>query len=296
MKHKNLIVDTNNVVYIIRHAKIKTPKNLAKKEKMVAEFIFKESLAYILSFAKLQKIDSIIIACESGDVWRKDIFPDYKGNRNHAEDPYYEDIKKAIGLLRDFFSNYTAGYVLEVQRCEADDIIAVIAQETTGNVENYILSSDKDFIQLSNNKTFIYSPHKKDWINSNDPHYDLFFKCIRGDSGDNIRPAFPRVRATVLEEAWGDKYKMMNLLESTTKEGKVVEEALEFNMKLIDLTRQPDDLRQKIKDTILNFEPSKYSQLAAMKVLRDHGVPEFTKVLEFNDKPLKTPPVFNFTK
>lgn len=292
---RNLIVDSNNIAHIIRHAKVKTPKNLAHKETKVSEFIFKEMVDFILSFAKQNNINGIVIATEGKNIWRRDIYPEYKANRSPADDPYYENVKEAVGLLMEYFRDHTAAYVLNQPRAEADDIIAVWCQESSG-VENVVLSSDKDFIQLINHRTFVYSPHVKDWLSTDDPCYDLFVKCIRGDRGDNIRSAYPRVREKVLGEAWNDKYKMLNLLETTLKDDTIVNENLKFNMKLIDLSSQPEDIRTEIQNSIENYEPSKYSEADTLRFFGDLGFRDITKLIQYNDKPLKNSPVFKINK
>ena len=91
-----------------------------------------------------------------------------------------------------------------------------------------------------------------DWYN-----YALFLKCVRGDKTDNIFSAYPGVREKGtkskigIREAYEDReskgYSWNNFMQQkwidhNNKEQKV-NEAYEFNRKLIDLNQIPDDVK-----------------------------------------------------
>lgn len=284
-KHTNLIVDLNNLVFAIRFSKIRTPSSRQRREEYVTELIFKETLATIVRFASEFKSDAIAIACDSSNVWRKDVFPDYKANRDRG-DVYYDETIQAANLLKKFFRECTNVAVFEVPRAEADDIIAVMCQESQ-NVNNIVLSSDKDFVQLINESTKVYSPFQKAWRESENVAYDLFVKCIRGDSGDNIRSAYPRVRETKLQAAWNDSYAMLNLMETVRRDGAKVVDEYNRNKTLIDLSRQPDYIRNDIYKTITTPPQRKFGELKMMTFLSAHNLKEFSGMLQFKERPLK---------
>ena len=98
----------------------------------------------------------------------------------------------------------------------------------------------------------------------------LFIKLIRGDVGDSIFSAFPGVRYKgkkhSIENAWDDRhqkgYEWNNLMfqtwdkliktsgdEKLTETVRVVDE-FKINESLIDLTKQPDDVKQQMDETI----------------------------------------------
>lgn len=99
----------------------------------------------------------------------------------------------------------------------------------------------------------------ENWI-----EFALFLKCMRGDSGDNVFSAFPgaRVKGTKnkvgLTEAFADRntkgYNWNNLmLQRWVDHNKVEHRVLqdyERNRILIDLTCQPENIRQLINDTL----------------------------------------------
>lgn len=257
----NVIIDLSNLTFITHFSLLK------KNSTFLQGYLIFQTINFIKIIAKKYKADGVLIACDSPNVWRRDIYPEYKANRKETRDPYYEDVKDAMIRIKDFFNECTSVPAVSVDRAEADDIIASVAQNSP-DVKTVIISSDKDFIQLlSNENVTLYSPSQKAERTSLDVGFDLFEKCIRGDNGDNIKSAFPRVRKTVLESAWHDSYKMMNLLESTTKEGKVVKDAYFFNKNLIDLSLQPEYIKLNISNTLENLTINKYNGTKVLKFI-----------------------------
>lgn len=105
------------------------------------------------------------------------------------------------------------------------------------------------------------------------PEYELFKKIIRGDASDNIMSAYPGVRElgtskkTGIKEAFDDRFNKgfswnafmqttwkkvvgMNEDKILTEEVKVLDE-YNFNRKIIDLTMQPDNIKEAIDAEIL---------------------------------------------
>lgn len=295
--HHNLIVDVNNIVFSTKHGRLRPVKSASKKEKFAKESIFIYTLKSILFIARKLKVHSIVLMRDSPNIWRKDIYPDYKANHtDHAEDFYYHDAIEAADMLCDFFRDYTCSWVFSYKRAEADDLIGVWCQESDG-VDNTILSSDRDFIQLIDERTKLYSAPQDTFRETEDASYDLFVKCIRGDSGDNIRSAYPKVRETVLKAAWNDSVSMLNLVETTLPDGRKVGHELDRNISLIDLTQQPYHIRTGIENMFkTHIDTTTYSQLKAMKFFVDNSLRESCEVLEGLDRVLKKPPIFKSTK
>lgn len=81
---------------------------------------------------------------------------------------------------------------------------------------------------------------------------------MRGDSSDNVFSAFPKVRTNKLKEAFEDRknqgFIWNNLMLSrwVDHNGKerIVKDEFAVNEQLIDLTKQPDDIKIKIAETI----------------------------------------------
>lgn len=270
----NTIIDISNITHVVRHTLFKKNDTFSKS------LLIGAVIKLVISLSKKYKADGILIAGDSKNVWRKDLYSDYKGNRKELRDEYHHLVIESIVELQEFFNNYTNIPYISVDRAEADDIIAVACQlNKHGNV---IISSDKDFVQLLDSKTKLYAPTLKTERTSDNVEFDLFVKCIRGDMGDNIQSAYPRVRTKVLEEAWTDTYKMTNVLEATRKDGKVVKDVFYLNKTLIDLTEQPIELRDTIKDELSNIGNGNYDQTKILKFLGEHGLGVIAKEIDIN--------------
>lgn len=278
--HINLIVDLNNVTHTTRRSCLKNPKTNQRKEMFAKELIFKETVSHIMRFAAKVNANAIAIVGDCGNVWRRDIYPDYK-KKEHVEDVYYEDVIGATNMIKEFFDTCTNCAVYEAANSEADDVIGIISGRTTGNVLNVIMSSDKDFTQLINEHNKLYSPPQKLYRETDNPEYDLFLKCIRGDTSDNIKSAYPRVREKpTLVEAWEDPYKMQNLMETVNKDGNRVGDLFIFNMRLVDLTQQPQYIKDRINNILDTPVEKNYSEFKVMSYYKDNFLREFSDSLD----------------
>ncbi len=85
-----------------------------------------------------------IVFDKSEGSFRKEIFPDYKGHRPDAPD----DLKRQMPLMRDAVRAFGL-HPIELQRYEADDLIATYSRQAEGRGAGVIIvSSDKDLMQL----------------------------------------------------------------------------------------------------------------------------------------------------
>ena len=176
--------------------------------------------------------------------------------------------------------------VIRHERAEADDLIARFIH-LHPNDTHYIVSSDSDYIQLINSNVYQYNGVTNELITlegyfkdngkpildkktkqpkllEDKPDYLLFKKIIRGDGGDNVFSAYPGVREkgtknTVgIREAYEDRDKQgFNwnnfMLQRWTDHNEVehrVRDDYERNRMLIDLTAQPDDIKQAVDQRI----------------------------------------------
>jgi hypothetical protein len=194
--------------------------------------------------------------------------------------------------FKDFVTTKTNCTVLQNPRLEADDLIAGFIQNHP-NDNHVIISTDSDFAQLiaPNVKQYngvadtltthegIFDKKGKMVIDNKtklpkavpNPEWLLFEKCIRGDTSDNVFSAYPGVRKTKLQEAFEDRSQkgfawnnlmLQRWLDHEGKEHRVLDD-YERNRKLIDLTQQPDDIRNVIVETITNqiTEPKSIDQV-----------------------------------
>ena len=165
-------------------------------------------LRSIAANIRLLKPTRVIICFDGkgGSKRRKKIYPDYKANRavstkfnryqefaSKADES--ESMKKQFGRLIEYL-NCLPVTMLAVDNIEADDSIAYIANEvfTEDKHKVQIVSTDRDFLQLVNNRISVWSPIKKKLytpslmreefgISSN--NY-LLYRTFIGDKSDNI--------------------------------------------------------------------------------------------------------------
>ena len=137
----------------------------------------------------------VIIACDGRKYWRKDFFQYYKGQRKKAREESDLDWKlifDTLGQIRDDIKENFPYKVIHLDRCEADDVIAVLAENTQefGKYEPVmIVSSDKDFKQLQQYDNIKqYSPYVKKQITVNKKELKewMIEHIVKGDSGDGI--------------------------------------------------------------------------------------------------------------
>lgn len=138
---------------------------------------------------KFKDYDNIVLCCDSRIYWRKEIFPYYKANRKQIRAKSnldWEMIFKVINVLKEDLKTYFPYKVIEVERAEADDIIAILVKHLSSS-DVLIYSSDSDYKQLHKYKNVRqYNPITEVYIKTKDPRLDLKEKTIRGDRGDNI--------------------------------------------------------------------------------------------------------------
>jgi 5'-3' exonuclease len=135
----------------------------------------------------------MVIACDGGNTWRKQIFPQYKASRKkNREDSGldWSEFFRILGVVRDEIRENLPFKVIHLQGLEADDVIATLTQRTQefGNGEPVmIISSDTDFVQLHQYKNVKqFSPMKKSFLKESDPIRYLREHILRGDSGDGV--------------------------------------------------------------------------------------------------------------
>lgn len=228
--------------------------------------------------------NKIAIVFEGKQNWRKEYTKSdqcysqrlYKGNR--VVDPGMASLFDVMRSFEDLARNHTTLVTLVHPKLEGDDLIGGYAQHFAALGDDVIiLSGDKDFVQLLGNpKISLINPDDgkprtvQGVCDVNDAGYFMFEKCFRGDSGDNVLPAFPRVRKTRLYKAYGvkdgkvdpalmDSYEMSNLMndswefmhpETGDKRMMTVEKMFEENNLLMNLTAQPPEIREIITQVI----------------------------------------------
>lgn len=267
---KRLVVDTSNLIYRIASARFdaKNQSNNGSPEEM-AGLAMHVTLNTLLKYHRQIKPNQIAVAFEGRNNWRKQYTTSdacvskrlYKGNRVKTSFMDY-----AFGLVNSFETlvrEHTSLICLSANEVEADDLIAGFCQKykDSKDDETYVLSGDKDFMQLLKYENVrLIHPDKPKPIHPDeiDANYFLFEKCFRGDAGDNVMSAFPRLRATKIKEAFTDDYKKTELFnhewtipaDDGTNRIVKVGDMWKENKLLMDLEAQPENIRTIIKETV----------------------------------------------
>lgn len=292
-----LLVDVSNLLF--RVAAVQKVSNPFARDAAPEDLVGLCMHISLLSIAKWYnkfRPDFVIFAFEGGDNWRKEytkehnIRRQYKANR--VVDPEMAHFYELMASFKETMTKHTSICCLSVPKMEADDAIAAYCQITEGTGENVvIISGDRDFVQL------LKMPHVKlvepdkgklrntvdDKEYQADLDYWLFLKCVRGDSGDNVPSAFPKVWETKIKEAYADPFKRVNFMNTRwvdeNKTDNRVGDLFEHNRVLMDLTAQPDALRVELLEAVVEQVGAlgTYSHFHFMRFLGKYKLEEVAK-------------------
>jgi len=156
---------------------------------LIRHFVLNSLRSYNSKFKA--EYGELVIACDTGSSWRKDVFPYYKANRKTTRDASTLDwsaIFKVLDQIKAELKEYFPYRVIGVPGAEADDVIGTLAFKFEGTNEKIlILSGDKDFRQLQVlNNVKQYDPTRKKWNTELNPEAYLKEHIIRGDKGDGV--------------------------------------------------------------------------------------------------------------
>jgi len=253
-----IIFDFNQVAISSLMEQIGSSKKPVE-ESLVRHMILNVIRTYVKKF-KATHGPEVVIACDNKHYWRRDIFPQYKASRKKNRDASGHDwasIFDCLHKIKEELKENSPYKVVDVDTCEADDIIAVLATKYAAHGKVMILSSDKDFAQLQKFPNVEqFSPILKKFIKEQLPAAQLKQMIIRGDKGDGI----PNIltKDDVFVEGGRQKpiteAKIINWLNQDPSEFCNDEMLRNFkrNEMLIDLTQIPETLKKSIIDTYEN--------------------------------------------
>jgi len=226
---------------------------------------------------------------------RKNLLPEYKSGRNlqritnwevfeshdDEDDAKIDQIVRIIQYLKTLPVK-----TISLDKVEADDIIAHLCSVLPKKPEDkvFIVSSDKDFLQLVNESVIVYRPMEKEFYTDQtvkekfgmSPQNFIIYKTLLGDNSDKVKGVkglgekkltklFPEL--TQQDLTLDDIY---NICESKFKEhvvyARVIQniEALEKNYKIMDLSNPMIDENDKnyinkvVKSKDLNYIPDQF--------------------------------------
>ncbi|MEL7238908.1 MAG: 5'-3' exonuclease H3TH domain-containing protein, partial [Planctomycetota bacterium] len=211
-----------------------------------ATYVFTQMLFQI---AEQQQPDYLCMVIDHGDetVFRREIDPNYKANREPPPDDFKPQEERIIQLVKD------AGIPIYVAPgFEADDLIASIVDQNKGEYDFHLVSKDKDLRQLLGDGVVIYDPQKDETFDADAMHAKLGYtpeqatevQALMGDNIDNV-PGVPGIgekTAAKLINKYGSALAVFEHAdELTPKQSERVKEhgsgQIETSMKLVTLLR-----------------------------------------------------------
>lgn len=230
--------------------------NLAFRFKKNKSFASKY-LRTIRSFAQSYKCNRVVLVGDWGSYWRKDLYPEYKANRDEMRARETEEEKEEFRLFLDEYNKALdfcreEFLVLKYKGVEGDDIAAYIASNWRDKFNRvWLISSDNDWKLMLQPRVSIFNQLKNQEITTEnfkelfgyDWHLFLGVKALQGDKSDNIFgvSGIGEKRAISLMESYGTIY---DLIESipipNPRKYKHIDnlnasrEALERNLQLMD--------------------------------------------------------------
>jgi len=181
-----IIVDINQIMISNLMVQINGRNAVEMNEDFVRHMILNSLRGHNKKFRK--EYGSMVIACDSSNVWRKQVFPNYKAGRkaNRAKSEHdWEFIFDVLAKIKQEIKDFLPYKVVAVEAAEADDIIATLCKRTNEKV--LILSGDKDFIQLHNDRIRQYNPVLNKFVGKDEnPIIYIREHILKGDRSDGI--------------------------------------------------------------------------------------------------------------
>ena len=226
---------------------------------------------------------------------RKNLLPEYKSGRDlqritnwdafdNLEDEHDAKVDQMVRVIQ--YLKTLPVKTLSIPKVEADDVIAYLSSVIPKNPKDkvFIVSSDKDFLQLINKNVIVYRPMEKEFYTEEtvvekfkmSPTNFILYKTLMGDNSDKVAGVkglgpkklyklFPELSERDL--TLDDIYK---ICESKFKENviyaRIIQgiDALERNYKIMDLSNPMIDkndenyLNEVVKSKDIHYIPDQF--------------------------------------
>ena len=232
---KLFLLDAYALIFRSYYAFISRPIRNSKGQNTSAIFGFVNTLDEIL---RKEKPTHIAVAFDPPTpTFRNELYAEYKAHRLATP----EEIKFSVPYIKEILNAFNIP-VLEINGYEADDVIGTVAKmaEKEG-FEVYMMTPDKDYMQLISDRVYVYKPRRsggeadiikqdnlKESFGVENPCQVIDVLALWGDSSDNV-PGAPGI---------GEKTAKSLIAEYGSLEG---------------LYEHIDDLKGKQKENLLGF-------------------------------------------
>jgi len=221
----------------------------------------------------------VVFDGKGGSVRRRKIYKDYKADRkmsmrmNRQEE--FDSIDDKLANMKDQLirlNNYLELMpvkVVIVDNVEADDVIAYINETYHKDDDTVIYSSDKDFLQLVDENTKVYSPAMRKLYDIDEvirdynvhPANMTIFRILQGDKSDNIngidgfgKKRIPKYLPFVKHEVSYDTEELKDFVERSNRKTVLFERLLD-NFDIV-----------KRNDKLMNLKLFNFSGNAKLKI------------------------------
>lgn len=221
---------------------------------------------------------------------RKNLLPEYKSGRDIQritnwdafDDKDDEDDAKVDQMVRIIqYLKTLPVKTVTIDKVEADDIIAYLSDVVPNKKEDkvFIVSSDKDFLQLINENVIVYRPMEKEYYTTDtvvekfkmSPNNFILYKTLMGDNSDKVAgikglgekklyKLFPEL--TTQEMTLEDIYDIsVKKLKENVIYARIIQnfESLKTNYKIMDLSKPMiDENDEKFLDKLVESQDFYY--------------------------------------
>jgi len=256
----------------------------------------------------------VIFDGENSSMNRKNVLSEYKAGRHQSRitnweifddvgDEHDAKVDQIVRLI-DYLKCLPVK-TIALDKVEADDIIAHLATTITNTYPNsraFIVSSDKDFIQLTSNKICVYRPIEKDYYTPDTviqkfgvlPENFILYKVLMGDASDKV-PGIKGLGEKKLHKLFPElnerKLTLDDIIEISAEKHKehviysrvVFEEKnLRKNYQIMDLHNpMVDKLEKEYLESLIEENPPLINAEAFLKFYQEDGLRHLIKNPEF---------------
>lgn len=261
-----LICDFSQLV-IASYMAMAFSESITEVDEDLVRHVSLDGIRLINSKFKRQYGDLILAIDSSKGSWRKQVFPYYKAHRsiNRKKSSIdWPELLRIMRVIKEEIKEHFPYKVIEVDHAEADDIIGVLAKKAVSeNTECMIVSGDKDFIQLQINNNLVQQWDKRTdrYIGAENPKRYLFEHVLKGDAGDGIPNILSPGNSFV--NSIRQKPMTQKRIDSYWEDNTELRENRRFieNLRIIDLSFTPENLKKDILDQYENYKLNERSQL-----------------------------------
>tara|TARA_R100000008_G_scaffold85472_1_gene75514 strand:+ start:1858 stop:2862 length:1005 start_codon:yes stop_codon:yes gene_type:complete len=242
---------------------------------------FLRSLSYIIKLIRPTRI-LIVFDGKGGSQKRKKLFPDYKAGRAFKsklnrrvefskEGDEHTSMVQQMSRLMEYLECLPV-QTFSLDNVEADDVISYVANK--GKFTRCtIMSTDKDFLQLVDDRINVYSPSKKKLYNTETlmeeydihPENFLMYRMVDGDKSDNI-PGVKGIGLKTLIKLYPEiSTEPISLKELVSRDNRLSDnlDILKRNFELMDL--KEIIISGNAKQKVLDFVDNKPNSLNSFK-------------------------------